>query len=98
MEFGRLRTVVRWDWWYGRVMGRTAHVEIGKVARLVVHLWALGEHPNAVIWLLWGQFPRKRGVPVVDEDDYCLWCNGSFYQDEESGGYGGVKYAGGASI
>ena len=47
------------------------------MARPVVHLWALGEHPNAVIRLLWGQFPRMRGVPVVDEDDYCLEYVGS---------------------
>ena len=80
------------------MLGRIACVETGEVARPVVHLWALGGHPNAVIRLLWGQFSRMYGVPVVDEDDYCLWCNGSFYQDEESGGYGGVKYAGGASI
>ena len=80
------------------MLGRTACVETGEVACLVVHLWALGEHPNVVIRLLWGLSPRMRGVRVVGEDDCCLGCVGSFRQEEESGGYGRAKYASGASI
>ena len=80
------------------MLGRTACVETGDVAHSVVHMWALGEHPNAVIWLLWGQFPRKRGVPVVDEDDYYLGYVGSLCQEEESDGCGRANYAGGSSI
>ena len=65
---------------------------------MVVHLWALGKHPNVVIRLLRGLSLRMRGVPVVGEDDYCLVCVGSFRQEEESGGYGCANNAGGASI
>ena len=75
------------------MVGRTACVETGEVARSVVHLWALGEHLNVVVRLLWDLSPRMRGVPVVGENVFCLG-----YVGEESDGYGRANYAGGSSI
>ena len=80
------------------MLDRMACGETAEVARLVVHLWVLGEHPSVVVRLLWGLSPRMRGVPMVDEDDYSLEYVGKFYQEEESDGYGRANYAGGSSI
>ena len=80
------------------MLDRAACGETAEVARLVVHLWVLGEHPNVVVRLLWGLSPRMRSVPVVDEDDYCLGYVGSLYYEEESDGYGCANYADDSSI
>ena len=80
------------------MLDRTTCGETAEVARLVVHLWVPGEHPDVVVRLLWGLSPRMRGVPVVGEDDYCLGYVGSLYREEESDGCGCANYADGSSI